>query len=367
LKASGHLDLGLLVCDTPAAAAGAFTTNAFPAAPVMLTRAQLASGTARAIVVNSGQANAGTGEPGLDDAKHMAHSTATALGFDAEDVLVCSTGVIGPRIPLDRFDSGLGTAVDALSDDDGHAFAEAICTTDAGIKVATADAGPFRVGGCAKGAGMIAPRLATLLTFITTDAPVSSDALDRLVREHVVPVWNGVTIDDCQSTNDTVLVLASGAVEAEVDEAQLGAALLAVAEELARQLAASAEGATKTLVVQVDGAADQDAARQVGLAVAGSDLVKSAVFGGDPNPGRILQGAGDAGVPLDPFTFGATIGDVPVIDRGVVLEVGSDAKRALEGPEVVIAVQLGMGSESATVFGCDLSYDYVRINAEYST
>ena len=367
LKESGRPDLALLVADGPCAAAGVFTTNAFPAAPVTLTRANLlTTGIARALVANSGQANAGTGEAGLRDAVSMTELAAEALDCAPDDMLLCSTGVIGPRIDLDAYGAALPGAVNALSVDGGEVFAEAICTTDTRAKLAVTEAGAYRVGGCAKGAGMIAPRLATLLAVITTDAPASAELLDTIVRERVAPVWNSLTIDGCQSTNDTVLLLASGAAGGEVDETRLAGAIEAVAQDLARQVAADAEGATKTIVVQVDGAADRVSARAVGLAVAGSDLVKTAIFGADPNPGRILQAAGDAAVDVDPSGFRASIGGVPVIEHGVVLPA-TDAKEALEGPEVLIAIDLGLGDASATVFGCDLSYDYVRINAEYST
>ena len=365
-KESGRPDLGLLVCDGPGTAAGAFTTNAFPAAPVTLTMSHLVGGRARVVLVNSGQANAGTGDEGLEDASTMASGAAAALGCAEEDVLVCSTGVIGPRVPLGRFRAALPKLAAGLSADGGDAFAEAICTTDTRIKTATADAGQHRVGGCAKGAGMIAPRLATLLAFVTTDAPAPPDVLRRIVNERAIPVWNGLVVDGCQSTNDTVLLLSSGAAGGDVDETALGDAVESVMRSLARQVAADAEGATKTIVVQVDGATDPVSARAVGLAVAGSDLVKTAVFGSDPNPGRILQAAGDAAVVVDPSRFRSSIGDIPVIEGGVVLQA-TDPKRALDGPEVLVAIDLGVGDASATVFGCDLSYDYVRINAEYST
>ena len=366
-KETGRPDLGLLVADGPCTAAGAFTTNAFPAAPVTLTMSHLVGGVAKAVVVNSGQANAGTGDAGLEDASAMATAAARAAGCAEEDMLVCSTGVIGPRVPLDLFERGLPEVVGELSEDGGDAFAEAICTTDGRIKTATAQAGPYRVGGCAKGAGMIAPRLATLLAFVTTDAPVTPEVMRRLMVERTIPAWNGLTIDGCQSTNDTVLLFASGAAGGEPDERELGDAIEEVMRDLARQLAADAEGATKTIVIQVDGATDRVSARALGLAVAGSDLVKTAVFGGDPNPGRILQAAGDAAVAVDPSLFHVSIGLVEVIDGGVVLPLGPDAKGELEGPEVLISIDLGLGDGSATVFGCDLSYDYVRINAEYST
>ncbi|MFN2543560.1 MAG: bifunctional glutamate N-acetyltransferase/amino-acid acetyltransferase ArgJ [Actinomycetota bacterium] len=377
-KESARPDLGLLVCDGPAAAAGAFTTNALPAAPVTVTRSHLDNGTARAVVVNSGQANAGTGEAGLADAAAMCGVVGRALGIEAGEVLVCSTGVIGPRVALDRFDAGVASAIETLSETGGNRFAEAICTTDTRIKAATTDAGPYRVGGCAKGVGMIAPRLAphglaTLLAYLTTDAPVPPALLTEIVERWIVPGWNSLVLDGCQSTNDTVLVLSSGAAGGDplrtMEDARaagLADALATVSEDLARQLAADAEGATKQITVQVDGAVDVETARRVGLAVAGSDLLKAAVFGGDPNPGRILQAAGDAGVALDPVSFGACYDSTPVIRDGVVLDA-PEAKDALQGPEVLIRVTLGDGDGFATVFGSDLTYDYVRINAEYST
>jgi glutamate N-acetyltransferase / amino-acid N-acetyltransferase len=366
-KESGRPDLALLVADVLCTAAGAFTTNAFAAAPVTLTQSNLVGAQAQAVVVNSGQANAGTGDAGLEDASAMAAAAAESLGLSDDDVLVCSTGVIGPRVPLDRYRAALPGLVAQLSYDGGSDFAEAICTTDTKIKTATADAGPFRVGGCAKGIGMVAPNLATMLSFVTTDAPVPPLLMRHLITERVRPVWNSLTIDQCRSTNDTVLVLASGAVDQRVDEDALGDAVETVCVDLAKQVAADGEGGTKTIVVQVDGAADADDARRVGLEIAGSPLVKTAVFGGDPNPGRILQAIGSSGAAFEPGQVRASLGGFTVIDGGVVLDARESAKPAMEGPEVVIAVVLGAGEASATVFGCDMSYDYVRINAEYTT
>ncbi len=368
-----------MVPDGPASAAGAFTTNAFAAASVTVTKEHIAAGRARAVVVNSGQANAGTGASGLDDARAIAAAVAGHLGHGAPEVLVCSTGVIGPRIPVPTLVDGLPKALAALDDDGGDAFAAAILTTDLGPKLSTASWGPYRVGGCAKGAGMIAPRLAphglaTLLVFITTDAPVPPGDLTGMVREAAMPVWNGVVVDGCQSTNDTVLLLASGAAGGEAvragspEGAGLAEAIHAVCEDLARQVVQGAEGASKVLVVQVDGARDAEAARQAGLAVAGSPLVKTAVCGGDPNPGRILQALGDAGVGLDPARTRAMLDGVVVVDDGVVDEAAAPAAAAaLAGPEVLLRIDLGVGGGSATVFGCDLSEEYVRINARYRT
>jgi glutamate N-acetyltransferase/amino-acid N-acetyltransferase len=378
LKESARPDVGLLVADGPASAAGAFTTNAFPAAPVVLTRDRIGRGTARAVVVNSGQANAGTGDPGLDDARAIADAVANQLGCDPHDVLVCSTGLIGARIPMGKLTAALPGARDALTDDGGDAFSEAILTSDAGPKTAAATAGPYRVGGCAKGAGMIAPRLAparlaTMLAFITTDAPATPELAAKLVAERVAPTWNGLVVDSAQSTNDTVLLLASGAAGGspigpdDPTAGDLGDAVESVCRDLVRQVAAGAEGATRTLVVHVEGAAHDDDARRVGLAVAGSPLVKTALFGADANPGRILQAIGDSAVDFQPDAVHVRLGDVPLIVGGVVIDPGVDVAQAMKEPEVVIEVTLGDGPGTATVFGCDLGYDYVRLNAEYRT
>ena len=378
LKESARPDLGILTADDQASAAGAFTTNAFPAAPVVLTRERLAAGRARAVVVNSGQANAGTGEPGLVDARATADAVAERLDCAPEDVLVCSTGLIGARIPVGKLTAALPAAIAALDADGGDAFSEAILTTDAGPKTATAVAGPYRVGGCAKGAGMIAPRLAparlaTMLAFITTDAPATPDLAAQLVTDRVVPTWNGLVVDSAQSTNDTVLLLAGGGGDArpigpaDVEAVELGDAVEAVCRDLARQVAAGAEGATRTLVVHVEGASDHEAARRVGLAVAGSPLVKTALFGADANPGRILQAVGDAHVPLEPADVNVRLDDIPLISGGVVSDPGVDVAEAMKEPEVVLKVSVGSGPGTATVFGCDLGYDYIRLNAEYRT
>jgi glutamate N-acetyltransferase/amino-acid N-acetyltransferase len=378
LKESARPDLGILVADGEASAAGAFTTNSFPAAPVVLTRERIARGTARAVVVNSGQANAGTGDAGLGDARATADTAASHLGCDPNDVLVCSTGLIGARIPMAKLTAALPVAAAALSDDGGDAFAEAILTTDAGPKTATATAGPYRVGGCAKGAGMIAPRLAparlaTMLAFITTDAPATPELAAALMAERVAPTWNGLVVDSAQSTNDTVVLLAGGAAggspigPSDPAAAELGDVVETVCRDLVRQMAAGAEGATRTLVVHVEGAVLDDDARRVGLAVAGSPLVKTALFGADANPGRILQAIGDSNVPIEPAAVHVQLGNIPLITGGVVTDPGVDVAKAMKEPEIVIDVTLGDGPGTATVFGCDMGYDYIRLNAEYRT
>jgi glutamate N-acetyltransferase/amino-acid N-acetyltransferase len=368
-KASGKLDLGLLVSEVPASAGGLFTTNAFAAAPVVLTRKRLVTGKARAVVVNSGQANAGTGQEGLDDAEAMAATTAVALGLAPSEVLVCSTGVIGPRIHLHKVASGVAAGAKQLSPGGGRAFATAIRTTDSVTKEAAVEAGGFVLGGCAKGAGMIAPDLATLLVFLSTDATAGPWTVQQALLAGAAPVWNSVTVDGCSSTNDTVLLMANGASGVDASLPALTEAVHVVCEDLARQVVADAEGAQTSLVVQVDGAESDQYARRVGRAVAGSMLVKTAVFGKDPNPGRILQAIGASGVPFDPDAVSSTLGGVRVIEAGRI-PAGFDpdaCAQAMKEREVVIRIELGRGPGSATAFGCDLGYEYVRINGEYTT
>jgi len=373
MKASGRPDLALLVADRPVAAAGLFTTNAFPAAPVTLSQRHLLGGRAAAIVVNSGQANAATGEQGLEDASATADAVARAIGVRPAEVLVCSTGVIGPRVKLDALLGGLPRAVGALDARGGAGFAEAILTTDTAAKRTLVQAGGFTVGACAKGAGMIAPDLATLLAFFTTDAAVEPAVLDAAMRRAALPVWNGVTVDACTSTNDAVLALASGAsgVRADPGSAALAAleeALATASRDLARQVVLDAEGATKALVVHVGGAVSDADARRVAAAVASSPLVKTMLLGADPNAGRLLQAVGASGVPVDPARARIRLAGKTVVAGGRMVAFDERAcAEAMKEREVAVVVDLGIGDGEATAFGCDLGYDYVRINAEYTT
>jgi glutamate N-acetyltransferase/amino-acid N-acetyltransferase len=369
LKASGRRDLGLLVSGGPASAAALFTRNALPAAPVVLGRRRLESGILRAVVVNSGQANAGTGDAGIEDAEALTAAVADVIQADAGEVLSCSTGVIGPRIPLPIAVAGVRAAAAGLSRAGGPAFAEAILTTDGHSKQTLVQADGFTVGGCVKGAGMIAPDLATLLVFLTTDAEASPATVRAALRRSAAPVWNGLTVDGCSSTNDTVLLLANGVSGTSPGPDGLAQAIGAACEDLARQTVRGAEGATTSIVVQVDGAASDDDARAVARAVAGSLLVKTAVFGKDPNPGRVLQAIGAAGVRLKPWLVEASLGSAPMIRAGAIPPSFDPVvcAEALKEPEVVIRIRLGDGFGSATAFGCDLGYEYVRINAEYTT
>jgi glutamate N-acetyltransferase/amino-acid N-acetyltransferase len=372
LKASGRLDLGLLVSERQATAGGLFTRNAFAAAPVEICRRRLLTGTARAVVANSGQANAGTGPGGHDDAEAVTAAVAQALshlGIAPIEVLPASTGVIGPRLRVGAVVEGVSQAAAALQADGGPDFAEAIRTTDTVAKQTVVEAGAFTVGGCAKGAGMIAPDLATLLVFLTTDAACSPAAAAHALRRGAAPIWNALTVDNCSSTNDTVLLLANGASGREPGPDELAEAVAEATRDLAAQVVADAEGATTTIVVQVEGAASDADARRIGTAVAGSMLVKTAVFGKDPNPGRILQAIGASGARFRPAHVEATLGRIPVVDAGGIPPSFDPAActAAMKEREVVIRVTVGAGDGRATAFGCDLGYEYVRINGEYTT
>lgn len=378
LKPSGRPDLGLLVADDARSAAGLFTTNAFAAAPVRLSKRRLSHGLARAVLVNSGQANAGTGVAGDRDAETATAAVAEALGIAPELVLACSTGVIGEPVHMDELLAAVPSLVGSLGAEGGPAFAEAILTTDTKPKQAQAERGSYRVGGCAKGAGMVAPDLATLLVFVTTDAPVPPSHVRQLAGDVLQPTFGSLSIDGCTSTNDTVLLFASGAAGGDLvlpgtrAWIEVSEALEEVATALLLQLAADAEGASHVMLVEVTGAETGDDARVVAKAIANSLLVKTAVHGGDPNPGRILQAIGASGTSFLPQLVDAFIGDVQVIAAGEIpaayREAGVEAARAaLRGPELVIAVSLGNGPGAGRALGVDLSDGYVRINAEYTT
>ncbi len=380
MKASGKPDLGLLVADEARSAAGLFTTNAFAAAPVKLSRKRLRHGLAQAVLVNSGQANAGVGVAGDRDAEAGTAAVAEALGLTPDLVLACSTGVIGEPLHMEELLAGVPPLVAQLSADGGDAFAEAIMTTDTVPKQAEAERGPYRAGGCAKGVGMIAPdlQLATMLAFVTTDAPIPPSEIGRLATEILEPKFGSLTVDASPSTNDTVLVFASGAAGGELVLPgtpawdQVAEAVEEVGESLVQQLIADAEGATHVIVVKVFGATTTRDARTVAKAVAESPLVKAAAFGGDPNPGRILQAIGSSGVGFFPQAVEAAIGDVVVIAGGEIplsyREGDADlAREAMKQPQIVISVSLGEGPGESRALGCDLTYDYVRINGEYTT
>jgi glutamate N-acetyltransferase/amino-acid N-acetyltransferase len=380
MKPSGRPDLGLLVADESHSAAGLFTTNAFAAAPVRLSRQRISRDRGRAVLVNSGQANAGTGLSGDGDAEHSTATVAELLGIEPDEVLACSTGVIGEPLHMDQLLAALPGLADALSPEGGESFAEAIMTTDTVPKQAQAERGPYRIGGCAKGVGMIAPdlHLATMLVFVTTDAPIPPPELRTLSAEVLQPKFESLTVDGCTSTNDTILVFASGAAGGDLvlpgtsPWEDVSAALEEVGTSLLLQLAADAEGAGHVVLVEVSGSESASEARTVAKAVADSLLVKTAVSGGDPNPGRILQAVGSSGASFLPQLVDAFIGDVQVIAGGEIppayLDAGqAQARAAVREREVVIAISVGNGPGNGRALGVDLSCDYVKINAEYST
>jgi len=383
MKPSGHPDLGMLVADAPCGAAALFTTNAFAAWPVRIGRERLAGGTAQAVLVNSGQANAGTGPDGRTDALAATAAAAVLLGTEPELVLPSSTGVIGERLHIEELTAALPALVRSLTAEaeGGDAFAHAIMTTDTVDKQALAERGGYRVGGCAKGVGMISPNLATMLAFVTTDAPVPPAAVHELATTVLEEPFESLSVDACTSTNDTVLLLASGAaggdpvVPGSVAWHELAVAVAEVGESLLSQLAHDAEGVTHVLLIDVEGAANTADARAAARAIVDSPLVKAAAFGGDPNPGRLLQAVGSSGVPFDPALVQAWIGEISVIEGGHIARTYFDpgsgtraaATVAMEAPEIRIRLSLGQGAGRSRAVGCDLSYDYVRINGEYTT
>jgi len=383
LKASGREDLSLIAADRPCAAAGVFTTNRVVAAPVTLDREVLAqrAGEILAIVANSGCANACTGERGMEDARRMASLAASAIGCESDQVLVLSTGVIGVPLAMDKVERGIADAAKHLGSttESAGAAVRAILTTDTRPKTAAANAalrgGDVAIRGFAKGAGMIHPNLATMLSVITTDARLSPEALQEALGEAARRSFNCVSVDGDMSTNDTVLLLASGAsgVTVEPDERDaFTAALTRVCASLARQIARDGEGATRLVEVRVTGAAGESDAHAVANAIACSALVKTAVHGGDPNWGRVLAAAGTAGVAFAPEKLSLWFGDEPGAIRvaaGGVRERFDEREAAerLRRDPAVMRLELGQGSAEATVWTCDLSAEYVSINADYTT
>ncbi len=380
LKTEGN-DLALIVADRLSAAAGVYTTNQVRASCVDWSRAVTSAGWARAIVCNAGNANACNGASGAQDTETMASIAAEELGIDVRQALVASTGVIGHRLPVDKLRIGIPAAVTALGagPESDMAAARAIITTDLRPKMLgiryRSDASPegVSIGGICKGSGMIAPNMATMLCFLTTDADIAPRDLQHALATAVAQTFNRMTVDGDTSTNDMTLILASGvdANPLRPDRApytDFVEALTRVCRYLAREVARDGEGATKLVDVHVRGANTEAEAETVARTIAQSPLVKTALFGSDPNWGRILAAAGRAGVPMDPSRVRVLLGDLPVCEVGSSIPFDRDAAHAyLKGSEVTITVDLGSGSAEAVVWTCDFSYDYVRINAEYHT
>jgi glutamate N-acetyltransferase / amino-acid N-acetyltransferase len=366
LKDSGRPDLALVVNDGPLrSAAVVLTGNRVQAAPVRWTRQVVADGRVDAVVLNSGGANACTGAPGAADTRETARTAAALLDLDADNIAVCSTGLIGVRLPLDRLLDGIGNAVGRLRPDGGPDAAEAIMTTDSVPKTAAVTRSGWSVGGMAKGAGMLAPGLATMLVVLTTDAEAEPATLDAALRGATRVTFDRVDSDGCMSTNDTVLLLASGASGIRPPDTDLAEAIREVCADLARQLVADAEGATHDIAVEVVGAATEDDAVEVGRAVARSNLFKAAVFGNDPNWGRVLAAVGTTAATFDPDLLDVAINGVLVCRAG---GVGQDRDLVdMSVREVRVVVDLHAGDVTATIWTNDLTHDYVHENSAYST
>jgi len=371
-------DVALLVSDRPAAAAGVFTTNRVKAFPVLVSMRHLASGGARAVVANSGNANACNGPRGETDALAMTLQTARVLGIPEDQVLVASTGVIGQPMPMDKVLDGIRRAAAELNPQGGADAAVAIMTTDTVPKEEAVslelDGCAVTVGGMAKGSGMIHPNMATMLAFVASDAAMAPGLLSQALKQAVDRTFNMITVDGDTSTNDCVLVLANGAagnppIESEGPAyAAFCAVLEAVCRKLAVAVARDGEGATKLLEVRVLGAATEDDARLVAKSVAASSLVKSAVFGEDANWGRVLCAAGYSGAAFNPEAVDIYLGEIKVAENGGALPFDEDAAAlVLAQKEVVFTIDLKQGQAQATAWGCDLTYDYVRINGSYRT
>jgi glutamate N-acetyltransferase/amino-acid N-acetyltransferase len=371
-------DLGLVASDRPCVAAGAFTRNSVRAACVDRCRRLLPSTAMMAILCNSGNANACTGRRGEQDTARMASLVAQCLGVRAETVLVASTGIIGHYLPMDKVRAGIASLGKVLTPRHrgGTDFAEAIMTTDtrrkeAAVRVAT-PAGRFAIGGCAKGSGMVHPDMATMLAFITTDAAIGAGPLRRIVRRVVDWTFNNLTVDGDTSTNDMVLVLANGCSNTRLRSANdlvfLEKALLTVCSSLCAQMAADGEGATKRIEVNVVGAQSYRDAKLAAKTIANSNLVKTAIFGNDPNWGRVVCAIGYSGARFSRNDLTVAIGGIPVCRalRPVAFSRAA-MQRALRRKVVVIDVVLGRGQSCAVAHTCDLTYDYIRINAEYHT
>lgn len=390
IKTQGD-DCALIVADSAATGAAVFTRNAVKAAPVLVSSAHSAFASARAIVANSGNANCCTGEAGLANARTMCEIVAREVGCDVREVLVCSTGIIGHALPMDKLAPSLenlargiagGASAPEVASD---AVARAVMTTDTCPKRCAAQAviggKTITVGGLAKGVGMIGPDMgpadapgalhATMLSFLTTDAAVEKETLQRLLEAAVARSFNSVTVDGDTSTNDSCILLAGGASGVTIGDdnaADFLALLRAVCEELAKQVARDGEGATKLITIEVEGARNDADAKTIALSIANSPLVKTAIFGRDPNWGRIAMAAGKSGAPFEAGKLGIVLGGVPVFRNGEPTDFDqSAAEAALQGEDVLIQVRLGEGEGAWRAWTCDFSYGYVEINAEYHT
>lgn len=378
IKPNGGKDLALILSTRPATVAGMFTTNCFKAAPVLLDMERIRSGVAKAVIANSGVANAATGQEGLEDALAVSRAASGELGIDDETVLVASTGVIGHRLPMEKITGGMKGLAAGLHDGGIPDAEAAIMTTDRFPKIASRKRviGKREVTLCgiAKGAGMIQPNMATMLAFVMTDAAIARDALDQVFRKAVAGSFNAISVDGCMSTNDTALILANGVAgndpigRGSRSLAAFGELLADLLSELARGLVRDGEGATRVIEITVEGARTLRDAERVAYAIANSNLVKTAFFGGDPNWGRIISAAGSVGIDLPVDRVCLFLEALPLFaeGRGVGGRVGELAD-IMKQPEIKVRLDLGMGNRSWTVCASDLTFDYVKINAHYHT
>lgn len=378
IKYKNRNDLALIVSDNLASCAGVFTRNRIKAAPVLVSRDHVKNGDARAIIVNSGNANACTGENGIETAIAMAAETARNIKCDPSEVLVASTGTIGIVFPIDKVIKCMPALVSRLSDRGNLIAAKSIMTTDTVPKETAVefeiDGKTIRIGAIAKGSGMICPDMATMLSFITTDAEIEKSALRKALREAVESSFNCITVDGDMSTNDTVLIMANGNAKNSIINSRTKSfdlfkeALTAVCLKMAKSIVRDGEGATKFITVKVTGAGGKEEARQVGLAIANSPLVKTAFFGEDPNWGRIICAAGYSGVAVDESNITIVLNDSTIFENGRTHSFNEDELRQkMSEKDLILEVDLGMGQAEKTIYTTDLSYDYIKINAEYTT
>ena len=370
IKATGERDVAVVINDGPSrAAAAVFTSNRFPAAPVTWSRQVVSGGRVRAVVLNSGGANACTGPLGFQDTHATAERLAAALDDSAGEIAVCSTGLIGERLPMDKLLPAVDAAVSEASRSDGVHAADAIRTTDTVVKISFRREGrgdgAYAIGGMAKGAGMIAPALATMLCVLTTDADLTSEELDSALRSATAVTFDRLDTDGCMSTNDTVLLLASGASGVRPDRRDFTRALTEVCADLARQLQLDAEGASKMITIEVVGAASEDDAVTVGRAIARSNLLKCAIAGSDPNWGRVLSAIGTTDAVFESDQVNVAINGVWICRHGAAGE--SRSKVDLRGREVTITADLSAGPQSAIILTTDLTEAYVHENSAYSS
>jgi glutamate N-acetyltransferase/amino-acid N-acetyltransferase len=364
IKAGGALDLALICSDKPAIAAAVFTQNTFIAAPLVVSKQHLreTDHRVRALIVNSGNANAATGGAGIQAARDTAMAIASQIGCKSNEVIVSSTGVIGRRLPVEKIRDAIPRLVESLLPTNIELLARGIMTTDTVPKIATADLGGAGIAGVAKGAGMIHPDMATMLSFIVTDADVTRPELDQALRYAVARSFNSISVDGDTSTNDMVVVLANGASGKRPDSSVFRERLLEVCTELATAIVRDGEGATKFVEITIEGAPSDQAAHTIGRTIARSPLVKTAIYGADPNWGRIVGAIGNSGVALNSERVDIYIGGVPISDATL-----DQARQKLQEKEISIRVVLYSGSASARVWTCDLTEGYIRINADYTT